>query len=89
MPGQGGEGGEGRAPIRALKARHEARLLGVDGVEGVGIGEERGRPVITVYVAGRTEAIRREIPPELEGYPVRVVVSGEFRALGDAQSGGP
>jgi hypothetical protein len=86
--GQGGQGDEGRPPIREVKARHEARLLGVDGIQGVGIGEERGRPVITVYVAGPTESLRREIPPVLDGYPVRVVVSGEFRALDDLQSGG-
>jgi hypothetical protein len=88
VPGPGGGGGEGRQPIREVKARHEGRLLGVDSVQGVGIGEERGRPVITVYVAGPTEALRRAIPPELEGYPVRVVVSGELRALGDPQAGG-
>ena len=77
----GGQDSAARPGIREVKARHEAHLLGMDGVQGVGIGEEGGRPVITVYVAGPAETLRREIPPVLDGYPVRVVVAGEFRAL--------
>ncbi len=70
-----------RSPIEQVKAKHEMRLLRIEGVEGVGIGEEADQLVIKVYVAKKTKALQESIPARIEGYPVRIEVSGEFHAL--------
>ena len=73
--------GKAKLSIEEAKAKHEIRLLGLDGVEGVGIGEESAKPVIKVYVSKQTKALEASIPTKLEGYPVRIELSGKFRAL--------
>lgn len=70
-----------KPPIEHVKAKHESQLLTIEGVEGAGIGEELGRPVIKVYVVKKTKALQEKIPQELEGYPVSIEVTGEFHAL--------
>lgn len=66
--------------IERVKADHEMQLMAINGVEGVGVGEEAGKPVIKVYVSGKTPALKQAIPAQLDGYPVRTEVSGEFHA---------
>jgi len=41
----------------------------------------RGKPCIMVFVAKKDAEALRRIPASLDGYPVRVEASGEFRAL--------
>lgn len=62
---------------RATKARHEASLFEVPGVVGVGVGSQGA---IEVYLERDSAESRRRIPPQLDGVPLRVVVSGEFHA---------
>lgn len=52
----------------------------LDGVVGTGIGECDGEPCIKVFVRERTGALEEEIPSRVEGYPVRMEVTGPFRA---------
>lgn len=62
-----------------IKARHEDRLFGLAGVVGTGLSrDERGRPVVEIYVekAGGGAGA----PATLEGVPTRVVVTGPFTA---------
>jgi len=70
-----------KSPIEEVKAKHEMRLLGIEAMEGVGISEEAGHLVIKVYVSKKTKALQKSIPARIEGYPVRIEVSGEFHAL--------
>jgi len=64
-----------------VKATHEAALLRIPGVVGVGVTDgELGESVIAVYVTG--EDAVAAVPSEIEGVRVRVIVSGEFDALG-------
>lgn len=64
-----------------VKATHEEALLRIPGVVGVGVTDgELGESVIAVYVTG--EDVVAAVPSEIEGVRVRVVVSGEFDALG-------
>jgi len=67
----------------AVKARHEPDLFAVPGVKGAGIGasDEPGVPRIDVYVTEDTPALRAELPVNLEGTPVNVIVSGPIHAL--------
>lgn len=64
-----------------MKERHENRIMQIEGVEGIGIGELSGKPVIKIYVTKKTRLIQEKIPAELDGYPVSVEVVGEFHAL--------
>jgi hypothetical protein len=69
------------ARIRLLKQvqeRHEARLLSVPGVMGVGIGMDEARKdtVLVVFVEKLTDKLKNTIPSELEGARVRMIESG-------------
>jgi hypothetical protein len=69
--------------IYQVKEKHEFELMKIAGVSGVGIGEDARKPglVIKVYVERNTPALKRQIPSEIEGYPVSIEQSGEFRAF--------
>ena len=58
-------------------------MVSLPGVVGVAQGETDGRPCITVYVAEKSAGVVDQIPADLEGWPVVVRESGEFRALTD------
>ena len=57
------------------------RLVSLPGVVGVAEGEIDGRACITVYVAEEAAPAVGQIPSDLEGWPVVVRASGEFRGL--------
>jgi hypothetical protein len=63
-----------------VKKRYERRLLALEGVTGVGIGEDAGEPRIKVYVDEDRPARRASIPHVLEDIPVVVEESGAFEA---------
>jgi hypothetical protein len=79
--------------IEAVKAANEARLLAIDGVVGVGIGERDGTPVIDVYLANDTPVSSGVIPNTIDGYPVDVSVTGPITAqpggAGSSEPGSP
>lgn len=62
--------------IEAVKAANEARLMSIDGVVGVGIGESGGAPVIDVFLSSDTPVSKGTIPSAIDGYPVTVTVTG-------------
>ena len=73
--------------VREVKGRHDQTLMAIPGVEGTGIGlDADGRPVIELYVERFTEALSRKAPTEVEGIPVRIVETGQFKAQ---QAGSP
>ena len=69
--------------IHTVKLRHSAGMLRTPGVCGFGVErDESGADVLVVHVeAGRAD-VAASLPRELEGYPVRGVESGPFRAHG-------
>ena len=67
--------------IEQVKQTHEQSLLGIDGVQGVGISAETGEPAITVYVDRQTSELRAQLPKRLDGFPVRIETSGELSIL--------
>ena len=69
--------------LRAIQARSENAILGVPGVGGIGIGRtaDGSGPAFIVYCVRRTAAVLTRVPSQLEGVPVRIVESGEFRAF--------
>ena len=67
--------------IEEARRTHTDQLMSLSGVLGVGIGELDGRPCITVLVNEDSQALRDQIPGEIDGFPVVIEVTGEFRAL--------
>jgi len=71
-------------PARAIQevlADHTRQWMGTAGVVGTAIGEFDGQPCMKVFVARRTEELVAKFPSSVEGYPVVLEETGEFRAL--------
>ena len=66
--------------IHALKKRHSADLLKRPGVCGLDIETDgSGQATLTVHVDTDDPAIRRRLPKQLEGFPLRYRRTGPFR----------
>ena len=73
--------GESPMPERSIEEVQEAHTpnwMALAGVVGTGIGRCDGEPCILVYASRETDEIREQIPAEVEGYRVRVEVTGPF-----------
>jgi len=76
--------GKGRRmppPIDYVLRAHTDEWLAIPGVVGTAIGRQRGKPCIRVLVAHKSKEIARRIPRHVDGYPVLIEETGEFRAL--------
>ena len=67
--------------IEEVLATHTDSLMSLPGVVGTAIGLCDGVTCIRVLVSDSTAPSRRQIPNRLEGYLVRVEVSGVLRPL--------
>lgn len=67
-------------PIEAVLAAHSDSLMALPGVVGTAIGLCDGARCIRVFLAAPNDATRLRIPARLEGYPVKVEVTGPIRA---------
>ncbi|MFH1616696.1 MAG: carboxypeptidase regulatory-like domain-containing protein [Planctomycetota bacterium] len=71
-----------KAHAKKVKERNEAKLMGMKGVVGAGIGQSKEkRPVIHVYLEKDTPQIRSQVPAMLEDVPVEIIVTGPFEAF--------
>jgi hypothetical protein len=72
--------------IAETKVRHEAELLTLPNVTGVGVGERDGQPVIKVFVTEKVPeselAPEERVPTSLDGYVVDVEAIGFLEAQG-------
>ena len=68
-------------PIEKVLEEHTLELMSIDGVVGTAQGLCNGKPCIKVYVIKKTRQLTQRIPTTLEGYPVVIEETGEFRAL--------
>ena len=70
--------------INAVLAAHDKELLAIPGVVGVYVGvlSDEKTPCLKIMLARPTLEADRDIPKQLEGYPVIVEVTGEMRPLG-------
>lgn len=65
-----------------VKERHGQRLFDIPGVIGHGVGQNAaGKPVIEIYLENENAQSRAQVPDNLEGIPVRIVVTGPFTAF--------
>ncbi len=67
--------------ITAALKEHTSRLMALSGVVGTAEGRCDGKPCIKVYVKENTPDIVKQIPAEIEGYPVSIQETGEIRPL--------
>ena len=67
--------------IQEVLEQHTDQWMALPGVVGTAIGELEGRPCIKVFVAGKTDDLLAEFPESVDGYPVVIEETGEFRAL--------
>lgn len=70
----------GASGLEHVRRNHEGELMAIEGVEGVGVGQnEIGDAAIIVYL--RDEGVKRRIPRTIEGHPVVTHVTGVIDAL--------
>jgi hypothetical protein len=71
--------------VRAIKRRHSARLLQEPGVSGVGVerDDKTGQYVLALHLDSDDPALRKRLPAEIEGCPVKFIHSGPFRKLSE------
>lgn len=75
--------------LGAIQARHQERLLALDGVTGLGIGwSGSGAPVLKLYVTPLSSPLA-ELAAEIAGLPIEVVEAGPFFAGPDPVTVGP
>ena len=71
----------GSPAIEEVLNKHTDEWLTIPGVVGAAIGEFSGRPCIQILVASKTRELSARLPSRVEGYPVVIKETGEFRAL--------
>jgi hypothetical protein len=67
--------------IEQVKNAHEMALMKISGVEGVGISQEKSTQVIAIYTSQNNEKLKERIPEQIEGYRVKLISTGEFKAF--------
>ena len=55
--------------------------MAIDGVEGTAIGLSEGNHCIKIFASSKPPRLRDKIPSSVEGYPVIIEETGDFRAL--------
>ena len=72
-------------PLEEILRAHTDSLMSVPGVVGIAQGLCDGKPCIKVFVARTTPDLLQAIPASVEGYPVAVEETGEFRPFAPPQ----
>ena len=67
--------------IEEVLQEHTDSLMALPGVVGTAHGLCSGEPCIRVFVVQKTDDLLKQIPPKIEGYPVDIEETGEFRKL--------
>jgi hypothetical protein len=61
--------------------QHQEQLMSIPDVVGVGLGGSEAHPEIIIMVRQHRTEMATTLPKQLNGYPVRVEVSGEINAF--------
>jgi hypothetical protein len=72
--------------IKAVLKEHTEVLMSIPGVAGTAQGLCNDKPCIIVFVIKKTPELEQKIPLALEGYPVKIEVTGEIRARSEDQN---
>ena len=66
--------------IEEVLKKYTDNLMSISGVVGTGQSLCDGKSCIKVFVVKKTPELVGKIPEKLEGYPVKIKETGEFRA---------
>ena len=69
-----------KMPIQKVQEKYTYSLMSIVGVQGIGIGKKGDKDCIVIFIGTMTKDMRKKLPKELEGYPVKIEKTGEFRA---------
>ena len=67
--------------IKQVQEEHTDEWMAISGIEGTAIGLFEGKPCIKIFTSSKPQQLRANIPSTIEGYPVIIEETGEFRAL--------
>ncbi len=67
--------------ITEVLREHTAGIMAIEGVTGTAQGLCGNKQCIKVYVVKKTPELTDRIPSSIEGYPVEVEETGEFKSL--------
>lgn len=67
--------------IEQAQKKHQAKIMKLTGVVGIGIGAIKDQKVIKVMVEKRTPELEKKIPKKLEGYTVVIEETGKIQAF--------
>ena len=72
--------------INLVMSDHTAELMAIPGVTGVAVGQlDNGTPCVLVLIEEESKEIVQKVPKTLEGYPVKLMVSGRIVPMGGKQ----
>lgn len=66
--------------IKDVLKKHSKDLMAISGVIGIGQGLCDKKPCIKVFLTKKTKDLTEKIPASLEGYKVKIEVTGKLRA---------
>ena len=67
--------------IEQVLKDHSDQWLTIPGVEAAAIGLFEDKPCIRIFASSSPQNLQHKIPSTVEGYPVIIEETGEFRAL--------
>jgi len=67
--------------IEQILDENAEKWLSINGVVGVGVGQEAGKPCLKIYATSLTPELNKEVPNEIDGYQVVFEITGPFGAL--------
>ena len=68
--------------VERVLAQHTDRWMQIPGVVGTAMSLHEGKPCILIMTSVDPDQIESRIPLNIQGYPVIIEKTGEFRALG-------
>jgi hypothetical protein len=66
--------------IEQVLDRETDAWMAIPGVVGTGLGLCAEQPCIKIFATGAVDELQRQIPGEVDGYPVVIELTGAFRA---------
>lgn len=71
-----------QSDVKTVMETHVSNLMAIPGVTGVAVGElEDGTPCILILILEQTHELKEKLPKQLDGHPVRVMVTGEIKPM--------
>lgn len=66
--------------VTAIKQQYEQEWLSLEEVTAIGIGKIAEEMGIIISVTENPQKLRRDIPDQIQGVPIKIQKTGEFKA---------